>query len=1380
MTKCLLKALKAVDLQNHIELFRRLGYDSAGALAHFHNEHFKQLNLSKQELHRFHALLDVLKEATREGKICPHYSKTHKQSTIKTNPIRAKSTESIQHRNFQSNKTNNLHSIKQLNKNLKSKRSSSSTKITERLSSTSLGNKNHLDEFILQRPSSSHIQQQKFNDQNLSGPKSFLNRAPIQHVKIKSYNYGIPTNKRQQNTSHHVHYQHEKNLNQTSIFVPSSHSTTDIISYAKPAEIYVFARKRPLLSNEIHFHDIISVPDNKRIIITENKANLDCTPLLKKSEFQFDQVFGSDTSNKQVFECTVLPFISTNHRQNLTYICFGQTGSGKSHTIFGSKNTDGLLIYCAQLLLQEINLKNKLICSFYEIYNNQLYDLCHTGKRLFAREDGEHSVNIVGITEIVLKNLDTLRSMINDGLTRRHHGKSAFNTNSSRSHAIFQLILKNNYNQAENFKLVFIDLAGSERAIDAQNNQRQTRREGAQINSSLLALKECIRSMDMTHFHAPFRQSKLTHILRDSLVGTKTRTCLMANVSPSDDCCQCSLNTLQYASRIRDISIRHRHRSMPITNIQRNYFHNDQEEYSEKFIGREESQRIFEPATASTPVHRLISSVDHQTYMTTNQTDFDTRKMIGTTKSPNIDWQIVDDDMPISGNDDNLRIKSVLSSTREFLVNTNTNNQNQSSSFYLTRYEQQRKKIYNQDGSPSSYFPLPQTDIKKSLPIQINENKTIQQWKTVPAPSNLPLRRVSDSSIEPPTSTRIIPIAPIQMSDDNQYSSTTCTESLGTKITKFATATHPYKKSTKQNDFIENLNFNKQSDTYTTTTITTDTDQGLYSDRQATHRDQTGFFSNRDDPLYSNDLKSNNLTTITQRTSPTTTPKNTYHKSDVISPSSKKSFSSPNKTHHRHRHRKSSSSSSSSTTSLTRTNNEKPRYSPSKRHHRIVPYHIHHSSDSDDIQHNRKTYTTRNEACQTINNIHIMKNEQEQTDDQLLLEQFSDQTSKNFMQTPLDQIKHIYDEKLSTSTSISKSLLPMTILFDKYPNRNGIIPLNNHSINFRRRRTDLTPVIKSYQPYDDNIFLPSPKNVGIRVTDQLNTLRTLLEKRLMEQDDMNYQTKDSSILQTSPKTFTKEFLQSYQQSTYKNNSNELISDLDDDDDDDDVDDYDYDKNQQIKRNFNYYDQNKNKYQSDVLSTSTTSLNQHQYLLDNRQQHDSLLLDDINQPKINLNTTVSSSTTLTPNFSTKIDTRASQVLSNSGNDINTDSSTNKSHHVSIINSDIIEDTHNLTGDITRTSKVNSILQNRYIGSSSGGSNTISSRCRSPVFVPSLNTFNITNEFNNGHDHLIDSGKGSSLLAGTSFDVLMNSLKSMREKDLDCIIHNSDDSLIRVTD
>ncbi|CAF4722500.1 unnamed protein product [Rotaria sp. Silwood1] len=124
--------------------------------------------------------------------------------------------------------------------------------------------------------------------------------------------------------------------------------------------------------------------------------------------------------------------------------------------------------------------------------------------------------------------------------------------------------------------------------------------------------------------------------------------------------------------------------------------------------------------------------------------------------------------------------------------------------------------------------------------------------------------------------------------------------------------------------------------------------------------------------------------------------------------------------------------------------------------------------------------------------------------------------------------------------------------------------------------------------------------------------------------------------------------------------------------------------------------------------------------------------------------------------------------------------NKTHHASIISNDVIENTHSPTSNTKRTSEIHSTLQNRYTDTLSEDLSTTSSRCHSPIFVPPLNTFDITNGFNNGHDHLIDSGKGSSLLTGTSFDALLNSLKSMREKDLDFIIHNSDDSLIRVND
>ncbi len=111
----------------------------------------------------------------------------------------------------------------------------------------------------------------------------------------------------------------------------------------------------------------------------------------------------------------------------------------------------------------------------------------------------------------------------------------------------------------------------------------------------------------------------------------------------------------------------------------------------------------------------------------------------------------------------------------------------------------------------------------------------------------------------------------------------------------------------------------------------------------------------------------------------------------------------------------------------------------------------------------------------------------------------------------------------------------------------------------------------------------------------------------------------------------------------------------------------------------------------------------------------------------------------------------------------------SHKASISNSDVIES----TSDSEHRSEANSGSQNPYTGTSSKESSTATSRSHTPVTIPPLNT-------NGRHDHLIDSGKGSSLLTGTSFDVLVNSLKTMREKDLDILIHNSDDSLIHVTD
>ena len=92
------------------------------------------------------------------------------------------------------------------------------------------------------------------------------------------------------------------------------------------------------------------------------------------------------------------------------------------------------------------------------------------------------------------------------------------NDQSSRSHAILQIILRNHNNKIHG-KMSFIDLAGSERGADVKDTGKQTRIDGAEINKSLLALKECIRALDMGKNHTPFRGSKLTLVLKDSFIG---------------------------------------------------------------------------------------------------------------------------------------------------------------------------------------------------------------------------------------------------------------------------------------------------------------------------------------------------------------------------------------------------------------------------------------------------------------------------------------------------------------------------------------------------------------------------------------------------------------------------------------------------------------------------------------------------------------------------------------------------------------------------------------------------------------------------------------------------------------------------------------------
>ncbi|XP_014209733.1 kinesin-like protein KIF18A [Copidosoma floridanum] len=280
----------------------------------------------------------------------------------------------------------------------------------------------------------------------------------------------------------------------------------------------------------------------------------------KELQFVFDKVFDMSSSNTDVYEGSTKPLIiNLLDGYNCSVFAYGATGAGKTHTMLGKEGDPGITYRTmaelfAQIELQKDSKDFNFGVSYLEIYNENVQDLIHKVGPLHLREDSRAGVVVAGLKIVSIHSADELLALLAKGNKNRTQHATDANQESSRSHAVFQVyinITNKIDGQVKHVKLSMIDLAGSERA-SATGCTGPRFKEGANINKSLLALGNCINNLADGIKHIPYRDSKLTRLLKDSL-GGNCQTVMIANISPSSASFEDTYNTLRYANRAKKI-----------------------------------------------------------------------------------------------------------------------------------------------------------------------------------------------------------------------------------------------------------------------------------------------------------------------------------------------------------------------------------------------------------------------------------------------------------------------------------------------------------------------------------------------------------------------------------------------------------------------------------------------------------------------------------------------------------------------------------------------------------------------------------------------------------------------------------------------------------
>ncbi|CAN6542043.1 unnamed protein product [Malus baccata var. baccata] len=338
----------------------------------------------------------------------------------------------------------------------------------------------------------------------------------------------------------------------------------------KTTTLTVAVKCRPFRLRE-RGRDIVRVIDNKEVLVLDPDLSKDYLERIqnrtKEKKYCFDHAFDPVSSNLDVYTKCISSVISgVVHGLNATVFAYGSTGSGKTYTMVGTQDDPGLMVLSLHTIFDLIR-KDKssdefeVTCSYLEVYNEVIYDLLEKSSGyLELREDPEQGVIVAGLRCIKVQSADKILELLNLGNSRRKTESTEANTTSSRSHAVLEIKVKrkqrNKYrNQVMRGKLALVDLAGSERASET-NSGGQKLRDGANINRSLLALANCINALGKQQkkglAYVPYRNSKLTRILKDGLSGN-SQTIMVATVSPVDSQYHHTVNTLKYADRAKEI-----------------------------------------------------------------------------------------------------------------------------------------------------------------------------------------------------------------------------------------------------------------------------------------------------------------------------------------------------------------------------------------------------------------------------------------------------------------------------------------------------------------------------------------------------------------------------------------------------------------------------------------------------------------------------------------------------------------------------------------------------------------------------------------------------------------------------------------------------------